>query len=364
MTACNSPHFDIYIANNLRFPANLAWCTLASPCVPSPWLCLQTAYVKGHDRRPEGSHWSYRISEWVRGRVPRPGQSRRRCNGAPDPCLFHSLSPGLSGSWTASRKAAAPSLFPCCLHAGYPTPSPLPPELSWDTHHWIISPYFTLLKPQPPSFLSSGSDSCPEAEFRVVVFFCFFFLSSIRPLHFLTSEALSVTSSVHPLAPPVKERWGREARSSDNTNPSASSSKAHAYPLLTAPPQKLAPHLWNFTHELLHAPDTAYKYFHLHSVYLKKSNAVLQKHTFFFFHIKHCFFGITFPKLKWKWSRMITRHMLNDPTANAFLINISRMFEQSSFNVQKGNGNTGNDKGLLKINAICKYIFSLPSCDS
>lgn len=104
--------------------ANLALCTLQFPYGPSPWLFLQRAFVKGHGQRPGASHWSCRISEWARGRLPRPGLMRRRCNGALDPCLSHSVSLGLSGSWTASRKAAAPSPFPCCLHAGYPTPLP------------------------------------------------------------------------------------------------------------------------------------------------------------------------------------------------------------------------------------------------
>lgn len=43
-----------------------------------------------------------------------------------------------------------------------------------------------------------------------------------------------------------KERWGKEARNWDNTNPSAPSSKAHTYLPLIAPE-----HLWNFTHEVL-----------------------------------------------------------------------------------------------------------------
>lgn len=88
---------------------------------------------------PGASRWSCMISEWVRGKLPPPGQPRRLCIGVPDPRLSHSLSLCLSGSWTASRKAAAPSPVPCCLHAGYPTPSPSPQTLSWDNCHWIIS---------------------------------------------------------------------------------------------------------------------------------------------------------------------------------------------------------------------------------
>lgn len=125
--------------------AHLACCTLHFPCGPSLWLCLRTASVTGHGQRPGVFRWSCRISEWVRGRLPPLGQPRRRCNGAPDPCLSRSISHGLSGSWTASRKAAAPSPVPCCLHAGYPTPSPSPPTLSWDACYWIIS----LFSPPP-----------------------------------------------------------------------------------------------------------------------------------------------------------------------------------------------------------------------
>lgn len=110
--------------------SHLVGCTLHSPCGPSLWLFLQTTSVKGHGQRPGGFHWSCRTSGWGRGRLPPLGQLRSRCIGAPDWCLSRSIFLGLSGSWTASRKAAAPSPVPFCLHAGYPTPSPLPRTLS------------------------------------------------------------------------------------------------------------------------------------------------------------------------------------------------------------------------------------------
>lgn len=170
---------------------------------------------------PGASRWSCRISEWVRGRVPPPGPPRRLCIGVPGPCLSRSLSLCLSGSWTASRKAAAPSPVPCCLHAGYPTPSPSPQTLSWDSCHWIIS----LVSPPP-----------------LVV--------TVVPIF---PSSLLATSSVHPVFFQLylEKESREEAQSSDNTNPSASSSKAHTYPLLTAPPPLLPPHPLNLTHELL-----------------------------------------------------------------------------------------------------------------
>lgn len=126
--------------------AHLAFCTRHSPCAPSLWLCPRTASARGHGQRPAAFRWSCRTSGWVRGRLPLLDRTTRRCTDAPDPFLSRSISLVPSGSWTASRKAAAPSPVPCCLHAGYPAPSPSPETLSWGARYWIIfTPFFPLL---------------------------------------------------------------------------------------------------------------------------------------------------------------------------------------------------------------------------
>lgn len=69
---------------------------------------------------------------------------------------------------------------------------------------------------------------------------CDWFPLQIPPPHFWTPVALFFSPfDCPPAAPGEKknERWGKVARSSDNTNPTASSSKAHTYLVLTAPPQ-------------------------------------------------------------------------------------------------------------------------------
>lgn len=105
--------------------ADLVGCTLHFPCAPSPWLFLQTACVQGHGRMPGASRWSCRISEWALDRVLPLVQwlRKRQCNDALALGLSRSPALCLSGSWTACRKAAAPSPVPCCPHAAYPPPS-------------------------------------------------------------------------------------------------------------------------------------------------------------------------------------------------------------------------------------------------
>lgn len=109
--------------NNFR--THLAGRTQRPPCAPSLWLGRRTACVTGHGRRPAGSRWSCRTSAWARGRLLPRARLTRLCSGALDPCLARSTSRAPSGSWTASRKAAAPSPVPCCPHAGLP--GSLPP---------------------------------------------------------------------------------------------------------------------------------------------------------------------------------------------------------------------------------------------
>lgn len=211
-------------SKHLFFFPHLAYCTLHFPCGPSLWLCLQTAFVRGHGRRPGVSRWSCRISEWARGRLPPLGRPRRRCNDAPDPCLFRSISLGLSGSWTASRKAAAPSPVPCCLHAGYPTPSPSPTTLSWHARYWIIS-LFSLPLP----------------------FLLWLWFSSLTNFPFkIPSPLLNLSRSVHSVFHRFHLEKERQRQSSDNTYPSESSSEAQtlipfslAHPAATFQPSNL-----------------------------------------------------------------------------------------------------------------------------
>lgn len=116
--------------------ADLVGCTLHFPCAPSPWLFLQTACVQGHGRMPGASRWSCRISEWALDRVLPLVQwlRKRQCNDALALGLSRSPALCLSGSWTACRKAAAPSPVPCCPHAAYPPPSTSVHLLLF--HHW------------------------------------------------------------------------------------------------------------------------------------------------------------------------------------------------------------------------------------
>lgn len=258
-----------------------AWCTLLSPCGPSPWLSLQTASGRGHGRRPAGSRWNCTISEWERDRLRCPGPWRKLCSAAPDPCLSHSLCPAPSGSWTASRKAAAPSPFPCCRHAGL---SNSLPSCYWHSTEAFTTGLFHFL-----SALSPGCDSRPVTDFPL----------QIPPPHFWTPVGHFFSPSGGPPAAPGErkkknERWGKVARRSDNTNPTASSSIAHIYLPLTAPPQRClhtseTSPFW--THDFLSWTTSSF-WCLFQSVRLSfSSRKLIYKAEFNIFKVKRCLFN-------------------------------------------------------------------------
>lgn len=71
---------------------------------PAPWCGCHKAAVRNPARRPSGSRWSCMTAGWPHG-TPQPPLACRRI-----------VAPYLSGSWSVSNRAFAPSL-PCCGHA-------------------------------------------------------------------------------------------------------------------------------------------------------------------------------------------------------------------------------------------------------
>lgn len=147
-----------------------------------------------------------------------------RRGGVPALPILFFLAVSLSFPLALGQRAERP-LLPHPFHAACMLGIPLPPLHQRRSPEALATVLYSL--PSSPSSSSSGCDSHPVP------------VSPQSPLP--TSEPQPVTPSVRSRLRPFYLEKERQRQSSDNTSPSASSPKAHTYPLLSGPTPPLLP---------------------------------------------------------------------------------------------------------------------------